>query len=106
MVMVNHKKFLAMGGSKRRYPDHVTTLKPTGKDRQPFIVADTETVLVNGVHVPYAAGFLFVYPGVDINTHDIYTEFSEDALLVLPEFEDRSNKVLFRLSREFSMGCG
>jgi uncharacterized small protein (DUF1192 family) len=27
----------AMGGSKRRYPDHVTALKPTGKDRQPFI---------------------------------------------------------------------
>jgi len=81
------QEVLAMGGSKHHYPDHVTTLKPTGKGRKSFIVADIETVLVNGVHVPYVAGFLLVYLGVDINTHDIYTNFSEDALFVLPEFQ-------------------
>ena len=98
----------AMGGSKRRYPDHVTALKPTGKDRQPFIVADTETVLVNGVHVPYAAGFLFVYPGQAINSHNIYTEFSEDddALFVIPEFEDRSNKLMFGFLESLAWAAG
>ena len=96
----------AMGGSKRRYHDHVTALKPKGKDMQPFIVADTETVLVNDVHVPYAAGFLFVYPGKAINTHKIYTEFSEDALLVLPEFEDRSNKLMFGFLESLAWAAG
>lgn len=31
---------------KRRYPNHIPALKPTSKERRPFIVADTETVLV------------------------------------------------------------
>nr|QHR86556.1 putative DNA polymerase [Picea sitchensis] len=61
----------------------------------PFLVADTETVLVDGVHVPYAAGFLPVYPGEDVDNYSIYTEFSEDSLSVLPSFEDRSDKMLY-----------
>ena len=96
----------AMGGSKRRYPNHVTALKPTGKDRQPFIVADTETVLVNGVHVPYAAGYLFVYPGNAITTYNVYTEFSEDSLCILPEFEDRSNKMMLGFLESLAWAAG
>ncbi|MCI47219.1 hypothetical protein A2U01_0068460, partial [Trifolium medium] len=34
--------------------------------RQPFIVADTETVIIDSVHVPYAIGFLVVKPGDDL----------------------------------------
>lgn len=71
----------AMGSRKRRYPDHVPSLKPTSKERQPFIVADTETVLINNVHVPYAAGFLVVKPGEDVGAkpdYSIETYFSEE----------------------------
>nr|KUM49076.1 DNA polymerase [Picea glauca] len=73
----------AMGGSKRRYPDHVTALKPKGKDRQPFIVADTETVLVNDVHVPYAAGFLFVYPGKELEKYSAKIDLMSDQIASL-----------------------
>lgn len=36
-------------GGKRRYPDHVPALKPKSKERRPFIVADTETILQNNI---------------------------------------------------------
>ncbi len=85
-------------GRKRRYPDHVPALKPTSKARRPFIVADTETVLINDVHVPYAAGFLVVKPGEDVGSkpdYEIETYFSEDHIFVIPSFEERSNRMLF-----------
>ncbi|KAH9304471.1 hypothetical protein KI387_008875, partial [Taxus chinensis] len=49
-------------GRKIRYPNHVPALKPTTKERRPFIVADMETVLINNVNVPYAAGFIALRP--------------------------------------------
>lgn len=85
-------------GRKSRYPDHIPALKPKSKERRPFIVADTETVIINDVHVPYAAGFLVVKPGEDVGAkpdYSIETYFSEDNELVIPEFEDRSNRMLF-----------
>jgi hypothetical protein len=42
---------------------HICLPRSESKGRHSFIVADTETVLVNDVHVPYAAGFLVVKPG-------------------------------------------
>lgn len=88
----------AMGG-KRRYPDHVSSLKPMSKkERRAFIVADMETVLVNDVHVPYAAGFLVVNPGEDVGAKEDYqfeTYFSEDNMIQIPDFKERSNRMLF-----------
>ena len=42
-----------MKGGKRPYPDHVTALKPTSKERRPFIVADMETVLIKNSFGPF-----------------------------------------------------
>ena len=84
--------------SQPGYPDHVTALKPKSKTCKPLIVADTETVLLNNVHVPYAAGFLVVKPGEDVGVmsdYSIETYFSEDDLVFLPELKDRSNRMLF-----------
>lgn len=85
-------------GRKRGYPNYIPALKPTSKERQPFIVADTETLMRNDVHVPYAAGFLVVKPGEDVGakpSHSIETYFSEDHLLLIPQFEERSARMLF-----------
>lgn len=76
----------AMGKKKRRYPDHITALKPHSKEMRPFIVADLETVLNNeNMNVPYAAGFLVVKPGEDVGLKAPYgsieTYFSEDFIL-------------------------
>lgn len=85
-------------GRKSRYPNHIPALKPTTKERRPFIVADTETVLINNVHVPYAAGFIALRPGDNVGDYSDYafeTYFSEDDLFHIPEFADRSDRMLF-----------
>lgn len=51
---------------KPHYPNYVKALPASCKEMKHFIVADTETVLVNDIHVPYAAGYFIVYPGDDI----------------------------------------
>jgi hypothetical protein len=53
-------------GRKSHYPNHVHALKPMSKEMQPFILANIETVIINNVHVPYAAGFLMVKLGEDV----------------------------------------
>lgn len=60
-------------GRKSRYPDHIPALKPKSKERRPFIVADTETLIMKDVHVPYAAGFLVVMPGEDVGAKPDYS---------------------------------
>lgn len=58
-----------------------------------FLVADTETILVDNVHVPYAAGFCLVKPGLGIpNKNQIETYYSED--FREESFTDRSNIML------------
>lgn len=79
---------------KRPYPDHVPELKASSKSKRSFIVADTETVIINDVHKPYAAGFLVVNP--DLSSNEIIeTYFSEDHRFFIPEFEERSNRMFF-----------
>lgn len=93
-------------GGKSRYPDYIPALKPTTKERRSFIVADTETVLINNIHVPYAAGFLVVKPGEDVGSKPDYSTeiyFSEDHMLLKKEFEDRSNRVLFDFLERLAM---
>lgn len=83
--------------SKRSYPTHITALNPRCTELKPFIVADTETILVDDVHTPYAAGLLMVRPGERINDLMIDTYFSEDYSIILDSFEERSTKVLYDL---------
>lgn len=83
--------------SKRSHPTHITALKPYRTELKPFIVADTETLLIDNVHKPYAAGLLMVRPGEEINDMIIDTYFSEDYSIILDEFEERSTKVLYDL---------
>lgn len=52
---------------KRSYPSYILELKPSRTELKPFIVADTETILIDNEHKPYAAGLLLVRPGEQIN---------------------------------------
>lgn len=99
-VVVEPKNARKIRNRKRSYQEpYLTSLKPTKSNRSPFIVADLETVLINDVHVPYAAGFLVVKPCDDLLfTKDrIDTYFSEDHLFVIDTFERRSIKILSQL---------
>ena len=55
-----------------------------------------ETVILNNVLVPYAAGLLVVNPGDDVAAMDdqIDTYFFEDYNLIIPSLEERSTKML------------
>jgi hypothetical protein len=79
---------------RKHYPDYVTALPARCKDMNPFIVADTETVIVDDIHVPYAAGYLIVYPGEDIAADVPQIFFSEDSAFFMPEFKDRSRYIM------------
>lgn len=95
-----------IGDSKRHYPKHLTEVKASDKQRQPFIVADTETILINQIHVPYAVGFLVVKPGLNLSSNaDIETYFSEDHIIRKDcnTFEKRSNKIMKDFINRFSV---
>ncbi|KAL0307813.1 UNVERIFIED_CONTAM: DNA polymerase [Sesamum angustifolium] len=80
---------------KSSYPTHITALKPCHTKLKPFIVADIETLLIDDVHKPYAAGLLVVYPGKQIpDIMIIDTYFSEDYSIILNSFEERSRNML------------
>lgn len=82
---------------KRFYPTHITALKQCFTELKPFMVADTETILIDNVHKPYAAGLLMVRPGEEIHEILMDTYFSEDYSIILDSFEERSTKVLYDL---------
>lgn len=82
---------------KRSHPTHITALKPCRTELKPFMVADTETILIDNVHKPYAAGLMMVRPGEQIYDIMIDTYFSEDYSIILDSFEERSTKVLYDL---------
>lgn len=83
---------------KQHYSSHITGIKSSqikGCKLKSFLVADTETILINDVHTPYAAGVMMVIPGQDLKTQTIYTYFSEDYTpTIFKSFEERSNKLL------------
>lgn len=79
---------------KRSYPTHITALKQSRTKLKPFIVADIETIMIDNMHKPYAAGLMMVRPGEQFNDIMIDTYFSEDYSIILDSFEDRSTKVL------------
>jgi hypothetical protein len=86
---------------KRSHPSHITALKPSRTKLKAFIVADTETIPIENVYHPYAAGLLLVRPGEEINEIQIDTYFSEDYSLILDSFEEKStmvfNDLVFRI---------
>ena len=80
---------------KRSYPNFIRSIKPSGTELQPFLVADTETILIDNQHKPYAAGLLLVRPGEELDPNcRIDTYFSEDYSIILDDFDRRSTKVL------------
>nr|GMC76315.1 RNA polymerase [Ipomoea batatas] len=98
-AVVEHQEARKIDHRKSQYPKHITALNPTRKERMPFIVADTETVLINDIHVPYAVGFLVVEPGDALSSersYSIETYFSEDYPVQIYEtIHKRSNKMLY-----------
>ena len=82
-------------GRYRKHPECITALKQKKQKCFPFIVADIETVILNNVLVPYAAGLLVVNPGDDVAAMDdqIDTYFFEDYNLIIPSLEERSTKM-------------
>nr|GME06072.1 DNA polymerase-like [Ipomoea batatas] len=82
-------------GKHSRYPTHITALKPRRTELKAFIVADTETIYLDNIHKPYAAGLMMVCPGDKINKIMINYYFSEDYSIILDSFEERSTKVLY-----------
>lgn len=82
---------------KSSHQSHITALKPCRTELKPFIVADTETILIDDVHKPYAAGLMMVRPGEDLNEIMIDTYYSEDYSIILDSFEERSTMVLYNL---------
>ncbi|GJR92385.1 DNA polymerase-like protein [Tanacetum coccineum] len=80
-AVVEHQEARKIDHRKRQYHKHITALNPTSKGRMPFIVADTETVLINEIHVPYAVGFLVVEPGDTLSSERLEAKKSgNDAL--------------------------
>ncbi|KAL3646554.1 hypothetical protein CASFOL_009521 [Castilleja foliolosa] len=83
---------------KSRISGKINSMKSRITSCRPFIVADIETILMNNVHVPYAAGFLVVNPGENLRSipsDSIKTYFSENHIPFYLTFEDRSDRMLF-----------
>lgn len=84
--------------SKKSYPRHITAIKSRRKKMKSFLVGDIETLLIDNVHMPYAAGLMMVRPNKVLNNNVlIETFFSEDDLIIIDSFEERSTKVLYDL---------
>ena len=80
----------------KTYKSCITPVKCNSKELNPFLVADTETLFLENVHKPYAAGVMMVHPGDNIkNNSRIDSYFSEDySSFVFESFEARSSKLL------------
>ena len=83
--------------SKKSYPSYITTIKSCSKKRKSFLVGDIETIVIDNVHKPYAAGLMMVRPNKVINKNVLIdTFFSEDNIFI-DSFDDRSTQVLHDL---------
>lgn len=87
----------SLRSTSRKYSVNITVpRKPGNKDKRPFLVADTETIInKNTQHVPYAVGVMVVNPGIPVRRERIETYFSEDySSIIFPTFEERSTQML------------
>ena len=83
--------------TSREYSNYIKVPRKSGKIKlKPFLVADTETIIIdNSHHVPYAVGLMVVYPGIQVRRDSLTTYFSEDySSSVFPTFEGRSTQML------------
>lgn len=90
-------KKLQHKSQKRHYCKYITAIKSSKKKIRlnSFLVADTETILIDNVHKVYAAGVMRVIPGHDLKKTKIDTFFSEDySPNVWSSFEERSENLL------------
>ena len=90
-------EMLSLINVKKKYSKFVKAHKQKQIELRPFIVADIETVLLDDIQTPYAAGFLVVNSGDDISLkidYDIYTSFSEYHSLFISDFKERSERML------------
>ncbi|KAF6154089.1 hypothetical protein GIB67_035635 [Kingdonia uniflora] len=94
-----HQEFLTIArGRKRSYKTYITATKSSIKDKKSFIVANLETILVNYIHKPYAAGYLVEQQGITIGAlqdSKFITIFSENYNPDFSYFQDRSNRTIF-----------
>ncbi|KAL3537038.1 hypothetical protein ACH5RR_000404 [Cinchona calisaya] len=99
MISGNLPEVKSLMCEKSRIPSKISAIKDNNiKECRSFIVADIETVMVNNVHVPYAAGYLVVKPGDDLTSipsYSIQIFFSENHITFYPNFEERSQRILF-----------
>jgi len=83
---------------KSRISYQINALKAKYKQKvRSFIVVDIETIMLDEIHILYAAGYLVVNPGGDLTSipdYSINTFFSEDHTFFYPKFEERSEKIL------------
>jgi hypothetical protein len=88
----------SLRSTSRVYSKYITVPRKSGKIKlSPFLVADTETIIIdNSHHVPYAVGVMVVNPGIPVRLDNrIDTYFSEDySSRVFPTFEERSTQML------------
>ncbi|KAK3037892.1 hypothetical protein RJ639_032122, partial [Escallonia herrerae] len=58
----------------RRVLTLVAAVKEPSTGMCPFLVADSEKILIDNIHYPYAAGLLEVMPGDDLSSKEEFTE--------------------------------
>jgi len=91
--------------SKKSYPSYITTIKSCSKKRKSFLVGDIETIEIDNVHKPYAAGLMMVRPNKVINKNVLIdTFFSEDNIFI-DSFDYRSTQVLHDLIIKIIYPC-
>nr|BAD66818.1 orf774 [Beta vulgaris subsp. vulgaris]CBJ20683.1 hypothetical protein [Beta vulgaris subsp. maritima] len=119
---VEHINPRPVGLRNRSYPTRITSLKNSAKGMTPFLVADTETILYDGmdldpisrdkffmgldptpfdkdkkveVHSPFAIGVMIVRPYVPVNESNIDYYYSSDYPdKIFPTHMERSTKLL------------
>lgn len=95
-ICINALPAKKIQNKKKKYAEnYITSLKSTDTKLKPFLVADMETLFMNQIHMPYAAGVMMVETGDNLATNSIYSYFSEDYSPVLyTSFEERSSQLL------------
>nr|QHB79550.1 DNA polymerase [Sesuvium portulacastrum] len=114
---IDHIKCRKIRNRKSKHPSHITALNSSSEKLKPFIVGDIETLLIDNVHTPYAAGLMLVRPGEEIKKLLIDSYFSEDYSIIFDSektlnsdllkrqerFKKKSTKVLYDLVKKISI---
>ncbi|KAK3017832.1 hypothetical protein RJ639_003203, partial [Escallonia herrerae] len=77
-------------------PHRCCRVKEPSTGMRPFLVADSEKILIDNVHYPYAAGLLEVMPGEDLSSKEECTE-TYSSEFAAADFDDAIAKDLIDL---------